>query len=185
MSPDHFFPFISGHETNAKPLLSDLLLNILVTYSVKKKVTYQLSSVGAGRGRDGDPFFSHRPEVRLWGNSSLSEQSSSMSLRSYHDTELSAHQIVDIRTLVCPFLSNPSKLVVPNLVDDRHQQNCVISVIVLLISYVSSSSRFIPWHKRCSQWEKRLVFLNETCGALVVFFNLHRSCCEHMDRGKD
>ena len=59
------FPFISGHETNAKPLLSDLLLNILVTYSVKKKVTYQLSSVGAGRGRDGDPFFSHRPEVRL------------------------------------------------------------------------------------------------------------------------
>ena len=133
MSPDHFFPFISGHETNAKPLLSDLLLNILVTYSVKKKVTYQLSSVGAGRGRDGDPFFSHRPEVRLWGNSSLSEQSSSMSLWSFMIcTELSAHQIVDIRTLVCPFLSNPSKLVVPNLGNDRHQQNCVISVIVLL-----------------------------------------------------
>ena len=123
MSPDHFFPFISGHETNAKPLLSDLLLNILVTYSVKKKVTYQLSSVGAGRGRDGDPFFSHRPEVRLWGNSSLSEQSSSMSLWSYHDTELSAHQIVDISTLVCPFLSNPSKLVVPNLVNDHHHRN--------------------------------------------------------------
>ena len=133
MSPDHFFPFISGHETNAKPLLSDLLLNILVTYSVKKKVTYQLSSVGAGRGRDGDPFFSHRPEVRLWGNSSLSEQSSSMSLWSFMIcTELSAHQIVDIRTLVCPFLSNPSKLVVPNLVDDRHHHNCVISVIVSL-----------------------------------------------------
>ena len=52
-------------------------------------------------------------------------------------------------------------------------------------NFVSSSSRFIPWHKRCSQWEKRLVFLNETCGALVVFFNLHRSCCEYMERGMD
>ena len=26
------------------------------------------------------------------------------------------------------------------------------------------------WHKRCTQWEKRLVFRDETCGALVVFF---------------
>ena len=29
------------------------------------KMTYQLSSAGAGRGIDGGPFFSHRPEHRL------------------------------------------------------------------------------------------------------------------------
>ena len=28
-------------------------------------MTYQLSSVGAGRGKDAGPFFSHRPEDRL------------------------------------------------------------------------------------------------------------------------
>ena len=76
--------------------------------------------MGVGRGKDGGPFFFHRPEDRLL--KAIVIFSTYNTIDHVHvdvdvDVDVDdAHQVVDVSTLVCPFLCNPRKFVVPNLV---------------------------------------------------------------------
>ena len=96
--------------------------------------------MGVGRGKDGGPFFFHRPEDRHLIKAAVIF--SAYNTIDHVDVDVDvdvdyADQVVDISTLVCPFLCNPRKLIVPNLVNIR-------IIVVIVSGFASSSPWFIP-----------------------------------------